>query len=67
MKSMGRHQGPARVRIQIREIDVMPKVENQPISNLIETVDDIEMAEILDDEKPVARLRTGSCTPRTVR
>jgi hypothetical protein len=38
----------------------MPKVENQPISNLIETVDEIEMAEILDNEKLVARLRMGS-------
>ena len=47
------------------------EAENRPISNLIETaalsrlheqqfVDDVEMAEILANEKLVARLRTGS-------
>ena len=47
------------------------EAENRPISNLIETtalsrlreqqfVDDAEMAEILANEKLVARLRTGS-------
>jgi hypothetical protein len=47
------------------------EAENRPISNLIETaalnhlreqqfVDDAEMAEILGNERLVARLRTGS-------
>jgi hypothetical protein len=47
------------------------EAENRPISNLIETaalsrlheqmfVDDAEMAEILTNEKLVARMRTGS-------
>jgi len=47
------------------------EAENRPISNLIETaalnhlheqqfVDDAEMAEVLSNERLVARLRTGS-------
>jgi predicted transcriptional regulator len=54
------------------------EAENRPISNLIETaalsrlreqqfVDDAEMAEILANEKLVARLRTGSAQARTRR
>lgn len=54
------------------------EAENRPISNLIETaalgrlreqqfVDDVEMAEILDNEKLVARLRTGSAQARARR
>jgi predicted transcriptional regulator len=51
------------------------EAENRPISNLIETaaldylrerqfVDDVEMAEILANEKLVARLQTGSAQVR---
>ena len=51
------------------------EAENRPLSNLIETaalsrlreqqfVDDVEMAEILGNERLVERLRTGSAQAR---
>jgi predicted transcriptional regulator len=60
------------------ELRQAAEAENRPLSNLIETaalshlreqqfVDDAEMAEILANEKLVARLREGSAQARTRR
>jgi predicted transcriptional regulator len=60
------------------ELRQAAEAENRPISNLIETaalshlreqqfVDDAEMAEILANERLVARLRTGSGQARAHR
>jgi predicted transcriptional regulator len=54
-----------------RELSEAAKAESRPLSNLIETsalervrerqfVDDAEMAEILDNQRLLARLRKGS-------